>query len=129
MEGSDARVQNASELIGPYHGNQEGYGRVFLILTLVEGAIAIALPWLDLRFIANRSGDGHHAWLALATDVLCLSAMFGFLRVYRSLSTQIAQGGPNAPQLDSIRMSMATATSSLAFAGLMLHMCGAWITR
>ncbi len=129
MRGSKARDPNSSEVLGPYHGNQEGYGRVFLVLTLVEGGTAIALPWLDLRFVAHHARESHHVWLALATNALCLAAMSGFLRVYRGLSKQITQGGPDAAYLDNIRMSMASATSSMAFAGLALHMCGAWIVK
>ena len=129
MRGSEGGDQNASEFIGPYHGSLEGHGRVFVMLAMVEGAMAVATPWLDLRFVAHHAREGHHVWLALATNVLCLTAMFGFLRVYRGLSKQIARGGPDAPHLDDIRMSMATATSSALFAGLSLHMCGAWITR
>ena len=129
MAGSDVRTQKVSELVGPYHGNQEGYGRVFFVLTLIEGAMAMALPWLDLRFIANRSREGHHIWLALATDLLCLAAWFGFSKVYKGLSKLIAEGGPDARQLDSIRLSLTTAASSAAFAGLMLHMCSALIKR
>ena len=129
MKGSEAWGQNASESIGSYHGNQEGHGRVFFVLTMVEGAVAVALPWLDLRFVAHYAQEGHHVWLALATNVLCLAAMFGFLRVYRGLSKQITRGGPDASYLDNIRLTMATATSSMIFAGVALHMCGAWITR
>ncbi|MBB5058828.1 hypothetical protein HDF16_003542 [Granulicella aggregans] len=129
MRISEAWNQNAPEVLVPYHGNQEGYGRVFFVLTMVEGAIAVALPWLDLRFIAHSARGGHHVWLALATNVLSLAAMSGFLRVYRALSKQITQGGPGASHLDNIRMTMASATSSMVFAGLALHMCGAWIVR
>ncbi len=128
MRGSEPLDQNTSNLIVPYHGGQEGPGRMFLILISVEGAMAIALPWLDLRFAAHHFG-GHHVWIALATDTLCLTALLGFYRVYQRLSLRISQGGEEASYLDSIRMNMATATGSLLFAGLMLHMCGTWITR
>ena len=126
---SEAKAAKATELSGSYHGSQEEYGRAFFVLTLVEGAVAMAMPWLDLRFVAKHSGRGHHIWLALATDLLCFGALLSFHRVYKGLSRQIARGESKASTLDSLRLSLTTAASSAAFAWISLHMCGALITK
>ena len=96
-----------------YHGGQEGYGRVFFGLALLEGLAALALPWLDIELVAHGTRAGHLLWLAILTDLLGGTAMLAFAQVYRRLSSRIARGGPEAADLDRIRMRIAIMAGSL----------------
>ena len=129
MQAGESVDQNTWGSSGPYHGSEEGYGRAFFWLALLEGVMALALPWLDIRIVAHGAKGGHLVWLAITTNILCATAMLTFLQVYQGLGRQIARGGPEAVHLDKIRMRVAVMTGSLLFAGLVLHMCGAWATR
>ena len=113
----------------PYHGSQETYARLFFWLAMLMGAMVLALPWLDVRLFAHDVQRGHLIGLALSINVLCVTAIATFVQVYRGLGQRIAQGGPSASYLDGLRLRIATGVNSLLFAGVVLHMCGAWANR
>ena len=113
----------------PHHGSHEGYARLFFWLDMLMGAMVIALPWLDRRFLVHDLQRGHLVWLALSSNVLYVTAIATFVQVYRGLGKHIAQGGPLASYLDGVRLHIATGVSSLLFAGVVLHMCGTWANR
>ena len=113
----------------PHHGSQEGYARLFFWLAMLMGVMVLALPWLDVRLFAHDEQRGHLIGLAISTNVLCMTAIATFVQVYRSLGKRIAQGGPSASYLDGVRLHVATGINSLLFAGVVLHMCGAWANR
>ena len=87
MTGSDTRDQNASELLGLYHGNQEGHGQVFFALTLVEGAMAIVLPWLIFSSLQTALEmvitPGWHSRQMCCVFLQC-SAFFGLIEASAS---------------------------------------------
>ena len=105
---------------GPFHGHWESYARIHSWLTLVEAGAFLVFPWLlaavDVHFHPWHSYSGSlsrvtgaHPFLKLVLlDFSDVVTAAGYLQLYRSLSTKIAQGGAEAAFLDRVRLNVAT---------------------
>jgi hypothetical protein len=104
---------------GPFHGSNEGYAKLYLILSLVEAFSLLVFPWV-VPILARH----HHPGLSFAQllpvapgmlvliDFLGLTLVLSFVSIHRRLSAKIAEAGPESAFLDKIRVGVLAFTQS-----------------
>ena len=103
----------------PFHGSNEGYAKLYLVLSLAEAFGLLVFPW-----IVSVLKRAHHPGVSFAhllpvsplmlvlLDVLGLTLVLAFVSINRRLSARIAEGGPEAKFLDQIRVGVMALTQS-----------------
>ena len=103
----------------PFHGEKEGYAKLYTVFLLVESAGACLFPWL---FYGRQLARDHFRVFGtvpqplfrnLFTDVMVLLALSTYLSLYRGMGSRIAAGGKDAVYLDTVRWRLSMMLSSL----------------
>jgi hypothetical protein len=118
--------------LGPFHGNEEGYARIYTVLAGVSAVAVLAIPWANiLLFYRHRYGGQAGGYWANAVSATVISVVVAmtYAGVYRRLGRMIARGGPDAIELDRLRRQLATFAAGVYFLVLVVWWSGILSTR
>jgi hypothetical protein len=95
--------------LGPFHGDGEGYARVYLWGMAIQGLMLLVLPWIFVGIGLRYHDRNLHRALPMlyfklgVLDLLGVLVAFSFWTLWKQLSAKIAEGGAEAKFLDRIR--------------------------